>query len=64
VKLANADDEVVDSVSEDIKVATSDVADSDVLYVGADVSEFNGNVWGDTPGAVWGHPKDATAEHS
>jgi hypothetical protein len=56
------DDEVVDGVSNDVEVAIRGVTESDVLDVGADISEVVGNVWGDTPGAVWGHAPEPTTE--
>ncbi len=55
VELFDDHDEVVDGVGEDIEVAVGVVGDGDVLDMSADVGQVSGNVWGNTPGAVWGH---------
>jgi hypothetical protein len=55
MELFDDKDKVVDRMSKDIEVGSGGVPSGDRLDASADVSKVSGNVWGDTPGAVWGH---------
>ena len=62
VELLDNDDKVADRVGKDVEVGVVAVPHGDTLDAAADVSEVSGNIWGDTPGAVWGHgPNRRTA---
>jgi hypothetical protein len=58
VELFDDEDKVVDRMSEDVEVSSGGGPNGDRLDASADIGEVSGNVWGDTPGSVWGHGSD------